>query len=67
MKDELKNSVHMLEECSAQIKKNTCRLSDEWKTASGEIIEMKAEKICSDVSDIAEELMKIADLEADEK
>ncbi len=67
MNDELKNAVHILEECSAKIKKTTCRLSDEWKTDSGEIIEMKAGKISSDLQNIADELMKIAALEDDEK
>lgn len=63
MDNELKNAVHILEECSAKIKKTTCRLSDEWKSASGEITALKAEKICSDFQDMAEELMEISVLE----
>lgn len=67
MNNELNNAVHMLEECSANIQKNNCRLSDEWKTASGEIIQIKAEKICSAFQNIAENLMEIVSLEGEEK
>ncbi len=67
MKEDLKKSAHMLEECSAKVKKTTGRLSDGWSSYSGEIFEMKAEKICSELQDIAAELLKISASEENQK
>lgn len=61
--DEIKNIVRTLEECSTKIKITTGRLSDDWRTDSGEIIRNQADRINRNILDLMEELNKIASLE----